>query len=212
MLVKTALMPNKEFSRLASDEQIERTAQALEANGILTYIAENGEEAREIVIDLIPQGAEVYVNQSQTLAKLGIADELDKSGRYTAVRPKVLALDRKTQMNQIRKLRSSPEYIIGSVHAITEDGQVVTASFGGSQLGAYAYGAAKVIWVVGTQKLVKELDEGFRRIEEYSFPLEDERLLEAVGIHSAVGKLLIVNREVVPGRITVILVKEELGY
>ena len=212
MLVKTALMPNKEFSRLASDEQIERTAQALEAKGILTYIAENGEEAREIVIDLIPQGAEVYVNQSQTLAKLGIADELDKSGRYNAVRPKVLALDRKTQMNQIRKLRSSPEYIIGSVHAITEDGQVVTASFGGSQLGAYAYGAAKVIWVVGTQKLVKELDEGFRRIEEYSLPLEDERLLEAVGIHSAVGKLLIVNREVVPGRITVILVKEELGY
>jgi len=62
MLVKTALMPNKEFSRLPSDEQIERTAQALEANGILTYIAENGEEAREIVIDLIPQGAEVYVS------------------------------------------------------------------------------------------------------------------------------------------------------
>jgi L-lactate utilization protein LutC len=212
MLVKTVLMPNKEFAKLASDEQIERTAQALGANGMLTYIAENGEEAREIVLDLIPQGAEVYVNQSQTLAKLGIADELDKSGRYESVRSKVLALDRKIQMDQIRKLRSIPKYIIGSVHAITEDGQVVTASFGGSQLGAYAYGAAKVIWVVGAQKLVKELDEGLRRIEEYSLPLEDERLLEAAGIHSAIGKLLIVNREVVPGRITVILVKEELGY
>lgn len=212
MLVKTALAPNKEFTRLASDEQIERTAKALGTNGMLTYIAENGEEAREIVLDLIPQGAEVYVNQSQTLVKLGITEELDKSGRYNAVRPKVLALDHKTQRNQIRKLRSIPEYIIGSVQAITEDGQVVTASFGGSQLGAYAYGAAKVIWVVGVQKLVKELDEGLRRIEEYSLPLEDERLLEASGIHSAIGKLLIVNREVVSGRITVILVKEELGY
>jgi len=212
MLANTALVPNKEFTRLATEEQIERTAKALGANGMLTYIAENGEEARDIVLDLIPQEAEVYVNQSQTLVKLGITDELDKSGRYNAVRPKVLALDHKTQRDQIRKLRSIPEYMIGSVHAITEDGQVVTASFGGSQLGAYAYGAAKVIWVVGVQKLVKELDEGLRRIEEYSLPLEDERLMETFGIHSAIGKLLIVNHEVVPGRITVILVKEELGY
>ena len=69
-----------------------------------------------------------------------------------------------------------------------------------------------MIWVVGAQKLVKNLDEGFRRIEEYSYPLEDERLLTALGIHSAIGKTLIVHREVVPNRITIVLVKEELGY
>ena len=210
--IDTVLVPNREFTKLASSEQIERTAEALGANGMLTYIAENGDEAKRIVLDLIPQGAEVYANQSQTLSRLGITEELDKSGRYDAVRPKVLMLDRKTQSDEIRKLRSSPDYIVGSVHAITEDGQVITASFGGSQSGAYAYGAAKVIWVVGAQKLVKDLNEGFRRIEEYSYPLEDERLLTTFGIHSAIGKLLIVNREVVPGRITVVLVKEELGY
>jgi hypothetical protein len=175
-------------------------------------IAESGEEAKKIVLGLVPQGVEVYANQSQTLDKLGLRAEFDESGRYDAVRPKVLSLDRKTQGNEIRKLRSSPDYIIGSVHAITETGQVLTSSFGGSQLGAYAYGSAKVIWVVGTQKLVRDLDEGLRRIEEYSYPLEDARLLAAFGIHSAIGKTLIVNREVVPGRITIILVKEELGY
>ena len=208
----TTLVPNKEFTKLASDERIARVARALEANGMKTLIAETGEEAKKLVLEMVPQGAEVYANQSQTLDQLGLREEFDGSGRYDAIRPKVLKLDRKTQGNEIRKLRSSPDYMIGSVQAITETGQVLTSSFGGSQLGAYAYGSAKVIWIVGTQKLVKDLDEGFRRIEEYSYPLEDARLLAALGMHSAVGKTLIVNREVVPGRITIVLVKEELGY
>jgi len=208
----TTLVPNKEFTKLASDEQVERVARVLEVNGMKVLIAENGEEAKKLVLEMVPQGVEVYANQSQTLDKLGLRDEFDKSGRYEAVRPKVLLLDRKTQSDEIRKLRSSPDYIIGSVQAITETGQVMTSSFGGSQLAPYAYGSAKVIWVVGTQKLVKNLDEGFRRIEEYSYPLEDARLLAAFGIHSTIGKTLIVNREVVPNRITIVLVKEELGY
>lgn len=209
---ETTLAPNAEFKKLASDERVERIAKRLEVNGMKTVIVENGEEAKKLVLELVPEGVEVYANQSQTLDKLGLRDEFDKSGRYEAVRPRVLSLDRKTQADEIRRLRSSPDYIIGSVQAITENGQVLTSSFGGSQLGAYAYGSAKVIWVVGTQKLVKDLDEGFRRIEEYSYPLEDARLLAAFGIHSAIGKTLIVNREVIPGRITIVLVKEELGY
>ena len=213
MLVNgSILVPNQEFTKMAGDEQIERTARALEANGMHTLVVENGEDAKRIVLELVPENAEVYTNQSKTLEKLGLFEEFDKSGRYNAVRPKVMSLDRKTQQAEIRKLRSSPEYIIGSVQAITQDGKVLVSSFGGSQLAPFAAGAGKVIWVVGTQKLVKDLDEGFRRIEEYSYPLEDARLLAAFGMHSAIGKTLIVNREVVPGRITILLVKAELGY
>jgi len=205
------LIPNQEFAKVASDVQIERVARALEANGMRVLIAENSEEAKQLALDLVPQGAEVYANRSKTLETLGLTAKLEKSGRYNAVRPKVLSLDRKTQADEIRKLRSSPEYIVGSVHAITEAGQVLTASGSGSQLAPYAYGAAKVIWVVGAQKLVRDLDEGFRRIEEYSYPLEDTRMQEAYDSHSSVNKTLIVNRDR-PGRITIVLVKEELGY
>jgi hypothetical protein len=206
------LETNAKFKKLASEDQIERIAKALEMNGMKTMIVENGEAAKKFVLELVPEGVEIYAGQSQTLDKLGLAAEFDQSGRYNAVRPKVFALDRKTQGDKIRKLRASPDYFIGSVQAITEKGQVLVASFGGSQLSAYAYGSAKVIWVVGTQKLVKDLDEGLRRIEEYCYPLEDARLLAAYGIHSANAKTLIVNREVVPGRITIVLVKAELGY
>ena len=206
------LVPNKEFAKLASDTQIERVAKALEANGMKTLIAENGEEAKRMVLNLVPQAAEVYANQSKTLEQLGLTAEFDKSGRYNAVRPKVLSLDRKTHAQEIRKLRSTPEYMVGSVQAVTEAGQVLTASGGGSQLAPYAYGAAKVIWVVGAQKIVADLNAGFRRIEEYSYPLEDARMHAAFGMHSSVNKTLIVHREMVPGRITIVLVKEELGY
>lgn len=205
------LIPNQEFAKLASNEQIERTAKALEANGIYTLTAENGEEAEKMVFDLLPEGAEVFTATSQTLETLGIKDEIYKSGRYEALRPKMFAMDRETQGREIRKLGATPEYILGSVHAVTEDGRVLIASMSGTQLAPYAAAAAKVIWVVGAQKLVKDFDEGMRRVEEYAFPLEDQRV-QAYGIHSGVNKVLIVNKEISPGRITMIIVKEELGY
>jgi L-lactate utilization protein LutC len=208
----TELIPNQEFTRLATDEQIEVAVKALEANNIHAIVVENGEAAKELVLQLVPLGAEVYANISKTLEKIGITEEIDKSGRYDAVRPKVLALDRKTQADEIRILRSRPAYIVGSVQAITEDGQILTASNGGSQVAPYAYGARKVILVVGAQKIVKDLNEGFRRIREYSYPLEDARLRATLGVPSAIGKILVIDREVVPGRITVIITKEELGF
>jgi hypothetical protein len=210
--IDSELVPNQEFARLASDEQIETVVAALETRNIQAIVVNSGEEAKKLVLDLVPQGAEVYANVSRTMEDIGVTAEIDESGRYDAVRPKVLTLDRKTQADEIRILRSRPAYIVGSVHAITEDGQILTASNGGSQIAPYAYGASKVILVVGVQKIVKDLNEGFRRIEEYSYPLEDARLRSTLGMPSAVGKVLVVNREILPGRMTVILVKEELGY
>jgi L-lactate utilization protein LutC len=206
-------VPNKEFTKLASPAQVERAAKALEANGIHTIIAKNGAEAKALVLSLIPEGAEVLTNISVTLDALGISKQIEQSGCYDAVRTKYMALDRKTQGEEIRRLRTHPAYIIGSVHAVTEDGRVLVASNSGSNIGAYAYGASHVLWVVGAQKIVKDLDEGMRRIEEYSYPLEDVRLRAQYGIPSFVSKVLIVNREW-PGsdRVTMIIVNEELGF
>ena len=205
------MAPNLAFAKLASEAQIQKMTKALEANGIKVLIAETGEEAKNMVLGLVPQGAEVYSNMSKTLDTLGLSAEFDKSGRYNAVRPRVLALDRKTQADEIRKIRTIPDYIVGSVHAITEAGEVLTASGTGSQISSYAYGAGKVIWVVGTQKIVSDLNEGFRRIKEYSHPLEDARMQEAYGVNSSLNKILVLSRDM-PGRITIVLVKEELGF
>jgi LUD domain len=211
-MLATTLTPNTAFAKLASDEQIERTSQALEANGIHTLVAQNGAEAKRLFFELLPDGSEIFLGASVTLEKLGIRDEIDTSGRFDALRPKIFAMNRETQGKEIRKLGSSPDFAAGSVHAVTEDGQVLIASMTGSQLGPYASGAGQIIWVVGAQKIVKDAMEGLKRIHEYCYPLEEVHMQELYKAHTSINKILIVNKEFRPGRITMIIVKEEVGF
>jgi hypothetical protein len=201
----------RDFSQLASQEQIERTAYALEANGFHTLIAEDRQEARRLFFQLIPDGAQVHQGHSATLDQLGITEEIEQSGRFIAVRPTLRALDRQTQADQIRRLSASPDFMTGSVAALTEDGHVLAASASGRQLGPYVSGAGQVIWVVGAQKIVTNLNEGFRRIEEYALPLEDARVYKNSAHHTSLNKVVVFYKER-PGRITIILVKAALGY
>jgi hypothetical protein len=202
----------RQFGTLADDARVTRTAAALEANGMSVLMAADAAEAKRIVLDLIPEGSQVYHGASQTLEVSGITDEIENSGRYEPLRPRIWSMDRKTQADEIRQLSASPDVMLGSVHAVTETGALLAASMSGSQLGPYATGAGRVILVVGTQKIVSDLEEGLRRIEDYAFPLEDARAQAAYGIHSGVNKVLIINREITPGRITVVLVDEALGF
>jgi hypothetical protein len=202
----------RHFGTLADDSRVSRAASALEQNGIGVLRAADAAEAKRIVLGLIPDGSQVHHGASMSLDVTGITDEIDKSGRYESLRPRIFSMDRQTRADEIRRLSSAPEVMLGSVHAVTETGSLVAASFGGSQLGPYVSGAGRVILVVGTQKIVSDLEEGLRRIDEYSFPLEDARAQAAYGIHSGVSKVLIINREITPGRITVVFVDEVLGF
>lgn len=174
--------------------------------------AANAPDAKRIVLGLIPDGTQVHHGASRTLELTGITSELEESGLYEPVRPRLRRMDRATQADEIRRLTAAPDVMLGSVHAVTETGSLLAASMSGSQLAPYVAGAGRVILVVGTQKIVSDLEEGLRRINEYAYPLEDARALEAYGIHSGVNKVLIINREIVPGRITVVLVDEVLGF
>jgi len=208
----TTLTPNATFNQLASQEQIARTVEALSANGMTTLVAENGDQARLQVLDLLPDRTQVFTAKSKTLEQIGLSAEIEASPHLQSVRARLLTLDRQTQDREMRQVGSSPDVVIGSVHAITAQGQVLVASASGSQMASYVYGAGKVIWVVGTQKLVKDLEEGMSRINEYAFPLEDARIREVYGRGSVLAKILLVQRELIPGRTTIVLVKENLGY
>ena len=215
MLDKTASIkstPDMAFDKIASDQIIERTVKALEANGIHTLIAQTGEDAKRLFFELIPAGAEVFLGASITLEQLGIKDEIDKSGHFDAIRPKMFAMNRETQGREIRKLGGAPDYAAGSAQAVTEDGHVIIASKTGSQLGPYASGAGKIVWVVGAQKIVKDVNEGLRRVEEYCVPHEEEHMQQLYHTGTSPNKILIFNREFRPDRVTLIIVKESLGF
>ena len=202
----------RRFGTVAGEASVKRTVAALEANGITVLRASNAAAAKQIVLDLIPEGAAVHQAASQTLDVLGITHEIEKSSRYAALRPRIWSMDRATQSDEIRRLGAAPDVMLGSVHAVTETGSLLAASMSGSQLGPYVSGAGRVILVVGTQKIVPDLEQALERINEYAWRLEDARAQAAYGIRSAVNKVVIINREITPGRITVVFVDEVLGF
>lgn len=203
---------NERFSRLADQASIDRAVAALTKNSITVYVVENGAAARAKALEFLPKGAEVMTMSSMTLEEIGLAKEVDESGRFKSVRERLKTMDDKQQAHEKRTLGAAPDWVVGSAHAVTEDGHVFIASNTGSQLGAYAFGASHVIWVVGTQKIVKDDAEAFQRLYQYTLPLEKERIRKLYNRESDVSKLLIVNLEKTPGRLTVILVKEKLGF
>ncbi len=203
----------EKWNKLASRERIENTMKRLEENGVKAYFVENRKEAKEKVFEIIPKNSEVMTMTSVTLDALEILNEVNESGRYVSVRKKLNSMNRENQGREMQQLGAAPEWAIGSVHAVTEDGKIMIASNTGSQLPAYAYGADNIIFVVGAQKIVKDIDEGMKRIYEHSLILESERARKAYGVEgSSVNKILLINREFKKDRIYLILVNEVLGY
>ncbi|MFI9589944.1 LUD domain-containing protein [Nonomuraea sp. NPDC052265] len=208
----TISVPETPFADAAPAERLERAAAALTAHGFTVEILDDAAAARARVRELIPDGAGVFTGSSETLRLSGIEEDINTGGRYEAVKPRTLAMDRVTQMDEIRRLRASPDVVVGSVHAVTETGSLVVASGSGSQLPSYCGGAARAIWIVGAQKVVPDLDTALRRVEDHCLPLENARAQAAYGAPSAVNRLLILNAEYQPGRGTVLLLRESIGF
>ncbi len=200
-----------DFARPTSDATLNAVADRLRERNFEVIIVGTAADAKAAVLERIPEGAEVHSGKSKTIEDIGVFNELMESDRYDFVRKRTFKMDRKTRMREITKLGAAPDYMVGSVHALTEAGQLVTASATGSQLGPYASGARTLILVVGSQKIVPNLDEALRRITDYLQPYEDARLREQMGIGTKLARILILERDFTSGRTTVILVREPVG-
>jgi hypothetical protein len=199
------------FTTLPDDETLAATVVALEEHGFSIDVVDGLEAARDAVLARIPKGSSVMTNPSVTLKETGIADAIDNGGPYDSVRNKLNELDYATQMAEMKAIAGTPDYTLGSVHAITADGTLVIASASGSQLASYAWGAANVIFVVGAQKLVPTPEAARERIYEHSLKLEDARAYAAYGQNSVVGKILEIHQEF-PGRIHVVIIRQVVGF
>jgi L-lactate utilization protein LutC len=191
---------------------LEQVAATLRDHNFAAEIVDDAAAARARVSELITEGATVFTVASETLRLSGIEADLNESGRYDSVKARSVTMDRATQMADIWRLIACPDVIVGSVSAITQDGALVAASASGSQLAGYSGGAQQVILVVGAQKVVPDLSAALRRVEEHCVPLENERALKVYGVPSALNRVLILNAEPHPGRATVLLVREAIGF
>src|SRR5438105_2188315 len=160
------------WDTLVDEQALSKTVEALKKNGMNSVVVEKGEEAKKKVLEMLPEGAEVMNMSSVTLDTIGLSEEITNSGKYKTVKNELAKMNRDTQHLEMQRLGAAPEWSVGSVHAVTQEGHVFIASNTGSQLPAYVYGSAHVIWVVGIQKIVENNDAAMKRIYDYVLPLE----------------------------------------
>jgi hypothetical protein len=213
MTTESAIQPlpvDESFAVPATEEQLSGAVEGLNARGYGTHLVDTADDARALVRELLPRDRAVFTSSSETLRLSGLLADIDESGEFRSVRAEFAEVNPADVRAQVR-MGAAPDVIVGSVHAVTEDGVLVAVSASGSQLGPYAAGAERVIWVVGAQKVVPDLDTALRRVRTYSLPREHARV-RRLGLESFIGKLLILEREFAPERATVVLVREEIGF
>lgn len=202
------------FDILASKEIVEKTMKALKSRGINAEFVNTKGDALKRINKLIRPGKEVMTGGSTTLDQIGFT-ELLKSGNHPwkNLKDEILAEKNPAKQMELRKKSVTSEYMIGSVHAVVETGEVLVVNATGSSIPGYAFSSDNVIWVVGTQKIVPTVEEGFKRLREYCFPLEDKRM-KSIGYQgSTLGKFLLFEKEIMESRkVTLIFVNEKLGF
>ena len=159
------------FDTLPSPDRLQKTIEAIRAHGVTVTLLETKEAALEHLRAIIPAGASVMTGASVGLQQTGFEKLLlsgDHPWKY--LKAEIMAEKDPARMLALRKQATLAEFFLGGVNAIAETGEILIASATGSQLPAYAYSAANVIWVAGAQKITPSLETAFQRIRQYVLP------------------------------------------
>jgi len=212
-LIREADADARTWNTLPSSDIVHRTARAIGERGIAVVMAADGDDALAIVKNLIPPGAEVMTGSSTTLIEIGF-DEYVAGGRsgWNSLHAVITSENDEKKRAELRRRSVTADWFVSSANAIAETGEIVACDASGSRVGAWPFAAGHLILVVGTNKIVPSLEMAMRRVYEYAFRLENARAQRAYGTPSSIGKCVILAREKIPGRVTLVLVNEALGY
>lgn len=196
-----------------SEKEITNTKSNLENHGIKVIITDTKESAFDLLKNLIPEGVELMTGSSTTLIQIGFMDYyISNNHPWKNVGTPIFQEQDKAKQYDMRRKSVASEYFIASVNAITEDGKLVAVDRSGSRVGAFPFSAKKLIIVSGVNKIVPTLNDAFERITNVVFPLENERAKKRYGVGTSFGKWVIIENESIKDRITLVLIKEELGF
>jgi len=212
-LMAEAKVDAAKWNRIPFAKDVAETVKAVQNRGIQVMLAENGARALLIIQSLIPPGSEVMNGSSTTLIEIGYEDLL-KSGKagWKDLHSVITAENDEKKRAELRRKSVAADYFVSGANAIARTGEIVACDASGSRVGAWPFAAGHLIIVSGVNKIVPTLDDALRRIREYAYPLENARAMKAYGTPSVIGKCVILANEKTPGRTTLILVKEALGY
>ncbi len=194
-------------------ETVKKTFSSLEERGIKPFYCHTKEEALKKIFEIIPKGSAVANGSSTTLKQIGFEEKLlDGKSNYKYLNQQWKAESDKDKRYALRaRLSIEADFYLGSVQAVCRTGEVIGTDATGSRQAFYIFGPKHIIWVVGLNKLVPTLNEGIKRIRETALPLEDKRMKDIGAEGSYIGKIVIYEKEK-PGRITLILIDDTLGF
>lgn len=207
------------------EKQLEKLIPELKRRNIQAVYFKTREEACKAVLEMIPAGSSVNTGGSMTLGECGILDAL-AGADYQRFRDRINADVEEARRYDLRREATTADYCLGSVNAISLTGEIVNIDGGGSRIGGYAYGAKNVILVTGVNKITPTLEEALKRArhraaianafrENYDAPCTKDGAChegECYPPNRICGKVLIIEKESRPGRMTVVFVGEELGF
>ncbi len=212
------------------DKKTEKTIESLKANNMEVFYADKKEEIPEIVKGLLKKGDVISCGGSMTLAECGVT-ELMRSGEYVFLDRAVSGLTRE-DINEIYLKTFSADAFLTSANAVTMDGELINVDGNGNRVAAITFGPKSVICVVGANKIVSDVKEGFKRVKTVAAPKNAVRLNTETPCKT-LGHCIYPDGDIATGckspdrlcahytiegfqriknRIKVIICKEELGY
>ncbi len=207
------------------DKKIDNLIKNWQRRNISGFYCENKEKAAEKILEMVPKDASVGISGSVTLDQLMIVKQLELRGNkvFNQYKP---GLSRGENL-EIRRQGAMAESYLASANAVSEKGELVFLSAYGNRTAGISY-AKNVILACGINKIVPDLEEALKRAREYATPLNCKRLNWASAcLNDGICRkgvcllpeykrmccqVLVIESEVVPDRLKVVLVGESLGF
>jgi len=209
----SVIIMSEKWTTLPDEDTVRSTAEAIRSNGINVIVLEKGSEALDYIRKVIPRGSEVMMGGSVTLEQIGFKNYLASGGhRWKNLYAETCSETDPQKRSELRRKAVIAEYFVGGLNAITRKGELVACDMSGSRVGAYPFAAKNLILVSSTQKITSDLQTAMCRVREYALPLTSKMVKEASGFACCISKWVIIENETIKGRITLILIREKLGY
>src|SRR4030042_1354017 len=153
-----------EWTKIPSQTTVNKTVEVMRKRGFVVNILDNKEQALQRLKELLPAGAEVMTASSTTLYQIGFMDfYLGGKNPWHCLGPEIFKEKDPEMQGMLRRKADAAEYVLGSVNALPETGELVACAASGSLVSSYPFTAKKVILVVGIQKITPTLQEAMRR-------------------------------------------------
>jgi hypothetical protein len=205
-------------------EKAQKVIENLKKRNMNGIYCENRKQAVEEILKMIPDNALVGLGGSETIIETGLVDALRKRN--------IRLLDRykegvsKEEVDAMRREGLLSDVYIASSNAITVDGKLVNMDGTGNRVAAMIFGPKKVVLMAGMNKVVRTVEDAISRIKNHAAPLNTVRVKKETPCYHLgycndphcfppnriCSQLVILESSMVPGRVTVVLVGEDLGY